>query len=140
MRSRIAALSLVLLAGACANGEVFPRTRTVDSATGLDPLSWQAKAHTGPGEFYLFGEDARELVRYERPRDIQLCASRNEDEIGRIPEREVNAVPLRVTWDGVNEAMLYPGNCLYFEAARVSVSPAQRLNEQTVLRGTIDPR
>jgi hypothetical protein len=43
-----------------------------------------------------------------------------------------------VTWDQTNTVVLYPGNCLYFDARRVSVKPATPLPQGVVLRGKVE--
>jgi hypothetical protein len=86
-----------------------------------------------PGTFWLDSNEDREVVRYTTPRDVRLC----------LPEpRGVNApdrgYPLRITWDRTNSVILYPGNCMFFDARQVTVKPATDLPRGVVLRGQVE--
>jgi hypothetical protein len=96
-------------------------------------VSQWARQLAPPGSFWLDNQDDREIVRYTTPRDVRLC----------LPEpapvsRVDKVIPLTVTWDQTNTAVLYPGNCLYFDARRVSVKPAGNLPRNTVLKGSVE--
>ncbi|MBC7168146.1 hypothetical protein [Phenylobacterium sp.] len=86
-----------------------------------------------PGTFWLDGNGDREVIRYTTPRDIRLCLPRA---AGVASPRQAYAV--QVTWDQTNQAVLTPGNCLYFDARRVSLKPAEPLPAGVTLEGRID--
>jgi len=86
-----------------------------------------------PGTFWLDGNGDREVIRYTTPRDIRLCLPRAQ---GVASPRQAYAV--QVTWDQTNQAMLTPGNCLYFDARRVMLKPAEPLPAGVTLEGRID--
>ncbi|MBI1200399.1 MAG: hypothetical protein GC203_21270 [Phenylobacterium sp.] len=98
-----------------------------------DPVVRYGQRLADPGEFYLNTEDAREVVRYSSPRDVRLCLPRNAG----VDQRAVEDVPVTVAWGGYR-ATLYPGNCLYFDAQRVMVSPAKPLPNGQTIHGTIE--
>lgn len=94
------------------------------------PMTQWGRQLAPEGTFWLDSNEDREVVRYSQRRDVQICLPRPEG---------VNAaertVPLKISWDGVNTTTLYPGNCLYFDAMRVSVKPAAPLPSGTTLTG-----
>jgi hypothetical protein len=97
------------------------------------PVERWGRALADPGTFWLDSNDDREIIRYSTPRDVRLC----------LPEpRGVNSpergVPLRVTWDRVNSLILYPGNCLFFDARQVTVKPASNLPNGVVIKGRVE--
>jgi hypothetical protein len=81
------------------------------------------------GTFWLDNNDDREIIRYTTPRDVRLCLPE--------PTTTERGYPLRVTWDGANSLVLYPGNCLFFDARQVTVKPASNLPPNVVLRGRV---
>lgn len=85
-----------------------------------------------PGTFWLDGNEDREIIRYSTPRDVQLCLPRAEG-VGAADK----AYPITVTWDGTTRATLYPGNCLFFDARRVSLKPAAELPRGVTLSGQV---
>jgi hypothetical protein len=93
-------------------------------------LVQHARMMAPPGTFWLDSNDDREIVRYTTPRDVSLCQGE-----GSIMAEEI---PIRVTWDGTNTAILYPGNCLYFDARQVVIRPAERLPPNVTLRGRVE--
>ena len=96
-------------------------------------LEWLARAHAQPGTFWLDSNEDREIIRYTTPRDVRLC----------LPEPSGTGAaerghPLRVTWDETNSVTLYPGNCMFFDARRVTVRPASDLPQGVVLQGSVE--
>ena len=96
-------------------------------------LEWLGRAHAQPGTFWLDSNEDREIIRYTTPRDVRLCLP-TPSGTG-AAER---GYPLRVTWDQTNTVVLYPGNCLFFDARRVSVRPAAELPQGVVLEGSVE--
>lgn len=97
------------------------------------PVTQWGRRLAEPGTFWLDSMDDTELIRYTTPRDVRLC----------LPEpRGVFAaqkgIPLRITWDGTNTAVLRPGNCLFFDARQVKVKPAAALPSGVTLSGSVD--
>lgn len=94
-------------------------------------MQW-ARMHAEPGTFWLDSMDDREIIRYTTTRDVSLClpAPRGVGEADR-------GYPLRISWDGTNSVVLYPGNCFYFDAKRVVVKPAAELPPNVVLTGRV---
>ena len=85
-----------------------------------------------PGTFWLDNMQDREVIRYTSARDVTLCLPRPEG----IDAAE-RAIPLTVTWDRQNTATVYPGNCLYFDAMRVTLKPAAPLPSGVTLTGQL---
>lgn len=85
-----------------------------------------------PGTFWLDSMDDREVVRYTTARDITLCLPRPQG-VGAAEQ----GIPIKVTWDQASAATLYPGNCLYFDAQRVTLKPAKALPSGVTLTGQI---
>lgn len=122
-------LSFVAAGGLLA---ALPQTANAQRTEGdaRTPIGQWGRQLAPEGTFWLDSDEDREVVRYSQRRDVQICLPRPEG---------VNAadrgVPLRITWDGANTTTLYPGNCLYFDAMRVSVKPAAPLPSGAVLTG-----
>ncbi len=97
------------------------------------PVTQWGRELAEPGTFWLDSNDDREIIRYTTPRDVSLCLPR---------PKGVNApdhgFPLRVTWDRTNTVILYPGNCLFFDARQVTVRPATNLPRDVVLTGRVE--
>ena len=96
-----------------------------------DPLIAWAQASAGRNHFFLNDERDIEIVRFREPRDVEMCAGpalRGDD--GRL-----HPFPIQVSWDS-QTAVIAAGNCLSFDAQRVSVRAASRLPEDIVLEGT----
>ena len=86
------------------------------------PPVQRARMVAEPGTFWLDSMDDREVVRYTTVRDVTLCLPRPEG-VGAAEQ----GIPITVTWDRSNSATLYPGNCLFFDAMRVTLKPAAPL-------------
>ncbi len=98
-----------------------------------DPIMRQARMNAEPGTFWLDSMDDREVVRYTTPRDVSLCLPRPTG-----VSAADKGYPLTLTWDQVNTAILYPGNCFYFDAKRVSIKPAETLPSGVTLTGKVE--
>lgn len=98
-----------------------------------DPIMRWGRMMAEPGTFWLDSNDDREIIRYTQPRDVRLCLPRpkgvNSAEEGRA---------IKVTWDQVNTALLMPGNCLFFDAKRVKLKPAESLPSGVTLTGRVE--
>lgn len=99
----------------------------------VSPLGRYARGLAEPGTFWLDTNDDREIIRYTTSRDVRLCLPRPEG-VGSADR----GFPLIVTWDQTNKVTLQPGNCLYFDAKRVSVKPATALPSGVTLEGQVD--
>lgn len=124
---------IVLAASGAALATVAPAAAQHTEGDALSPVMQWGRQLAPPGTFWLDNNDDTELIRYTTPRDVRLC----------LPEPTgVNAAdrgyPLTITWDGVNTAVLRPGNCLYFDARQVRVKPATTLPRGVVLKGRVD--
>lgn len=86
-----------------------------------------------PGTFWLDSNEDREVIRYTTPRDVRLCLPRPQG-VGAAGR----GYPLLVTWDQTNTVTLFPGNCLFFDAKRVSVRPATNLPSGVTLQGHVE--
>jgi hypothetical protein len=93
------------------------------------PVERWGRQMAPPGTFWLDSNDDREIIRYTTPRDVRLCLPE--------PTTTERGYPLRVTWDRTNTLVLYPGNCLFFDARQVTVRPASDLPRNVVLRGRV---
>lgn len=121
------------LAAAAATA-VLGLSSAANAAAVRDPVLRWSEMSAPPGTFFLNNQDDREVIHYTTPRDVRLCLPPAEETPGGRPAA---TVPLRVTWDGIN-GTLYPGNCLFFDAKRVTVKPAAALPSNVVLRGTVE--
>lgn len=97
------------------------------------PVAQWGRMLAEPGTFWLDSNDDREVIRYTTPRDVRLCLPRPQG-VGAADR----GYPLQVTWDQSNRVTLYPGNCLFFDARRVSVKPATNLPSGVVLQGRVE--
>lgn len=97
------------------------------------PLVRWGRMMAEPGTFWLDSNEDREIIRYTTPRDIRLCLPRAEG----VGAAERN-IPVQVTWDQTTRATLYPGNCLYFDARRVSLKPTSPLPSGATLEGHVE--
>lgn len=87
------------------------------------------------GTFYLMGNQQSEVADFTSNRDMSICLSRH-GRAARFNGRQARSVPLNITWNG-NSAMVYPGNCLYFDASHVTVRPAGHLPPGVALHGRV---
>ena len=128
-------LSLRLAAAFAALLTAVPSAASAQRTEGdaHSPLAQLGRMYAEPGTFWLDDSEDREVVRYTTPRDIRLCLPEPSGISG--AER---SPPVRVTWDQTSSATLYPGNCLFFDARRVSLRPAGDLPRGVVLRGSIE--
>lgn len=85
-----------------------------------------------PGTFWLDNMEDREIIRYTSSRDVTLCLPRPEG-----VDAADRGIPLTVTWDRQNTATVYPGNCLFFDAMRVTLKPAAPLPSGVTLSGQL---
>lgn len=120
--------------------------------TTSDPLTQRAEAALGPGEFLLTSEHDSEVLTYDEKRDLRVCNRTRQlaSESGTAASgaaaaagaatsaspREA-AVPLQVEHDGTT-ARVSPGECQVFQAQRLSISPAEELEQGWLLRGSVE--
>lgn len=128
--SRLAAGGLALAAAAAMLPAPAAAQRTEGDANSRI-MQW-GRMMAEPGTFWLDSMDDREVVRYTTPRDVTLCLPRPEG-VGAAEQ----GIPITVTWDQVNSATLYPGNCLFFDAMRVTLKPAAPLPSGVTLTGRL---
>jgi len=96
-----------------------------------DPLVAWAQASAGRNHFFLNDEQDVEIIRFRAPRDVEICAGPPQrDDDGRLHQ-----FPIRVSWD-TQTAVISAGNCLSFDAQRVSVRSAATLPDDMTLEGT----
>jgi len=96
-----------------------------------DPLVAWAEAETGRNHFFLNDQRDVEVIRFRAPRDVEMCAGpAKRDDDGRL-----HPFPIQVSWDS-QTAVIAAGNCLSFDAQRVSVRSAAPLPDDMVLEGT----
>jgi hypothetical protein len=96
-----------------------------------DPLIAWAEASAGRNHFFLNDDRDVEIIRFRAPRDVEMCAGpAKRDDDGRL-----RPFPIRVSWDS-QTAVIAAGNCLSFDAQRVSVRSAAALPDDMVLEGT----
>ncbi|MGE3745510.1 MAG: hypothetical protein AB7G25_07360 [Sphingomonadaceae bacterium] len=121
------------IAAAVITGMVAPAVAQHTEGDAASVIGQWGRRMAPPGTFWLDSNDDREVIRYTTPRDVRLC----------LPEPEgVGAADqghsLRVTWDSTNNAILYPGNCLFFDARQVTVKPASNIPSGVTLRGSVE--
>lgn len=96
-----------------------------------DPVIAGSEQDAGPSHFFINDERDVEIIRFRTPRDVEMCAGpakRDEDGL-------LHQFPIKVSWD-TQTAVITAGNCLSFDAQRVTVRSAARLPEDMVLEGT----
>lgn len=120
-----ASVGLVLAAAPALAQHVEGDTRSVPE--------WLGRVRADPGTFWLDSNEDREIVHYSSARDVRLCLPRPTG-----VSAADRGYPLRIRWDQTNEIILHPGNCLFFDARRVTVSPAADLPAGVVLQGSVE--
>jgi len=96
-----------------------------------DPLIAWGEQDAGRSHFFLNTERDVEIIRFRSARDIELCAPRPQTR----RDGKISQYPIKVTWDA-QSSIIEAGNCMSFDAQRVSVRPASSLPEDIVLEGT----
>lgn len=102
----------------------------------------QEIGRTAPeGTFYLTRDQQSEVADYSRNRDFSLCVQPRNATANPIPGENAN-VPLQVEWKRMGntnemQTTVYPGNCLSFDAAHVTIKPARDLPTGMLLKGRI---
>ena len=98
-----------------------------------DPLMQEAQWDAPRNTFFLNGDRDVELIRFKRLHDIEICAGKpNRDAVGAARR----GYPIQVSWDS-DVSVIAPGNCLTFDAMRVTVKPASALPQSIELVGTV---
>ena len=77
-------------------------------------------------EFYLFDQQDVQVLDYKIARYVRICADKRQ-----------HMVPVEVRYDG-KSAEVRPGDCMRIEAKRVSLAPADALESNWDLSGTIE--
>lgn len=110
------------------------------SSTGMTSL---ARMYEPPGTFMLTNHQQAEIADFSSPRDLSVCVARPspllKQQAKNAPVVNPNLnprVPLEVSWRG-KHAKVSPGNCLYFDAARVKIKPAGDMSQGETLKGQI---
>lgn len=97
-----------------------------------DPIMQWADQMLPRNEFVLNSDQDVELIRFKTPRDIEICIGRPDpNAIGGTRK----AVPVQVKWDN-DVGVIWPGNCLSFDAKQVKVKMAAPLPQDDELIGT----
>lgn len=98
-----------------------------------DPLMDLAEQDAPRNMFFLNNRRDVELIRFKRVHDIEICAGRPDpNAVG--PAKEGYAIS--VSWDS-DVGLVTPGNCLTFDAMRVTVKPASSIPQDVELVGTV---
>lgn len=83
-------------------------------------------SYSSPNEFYLFDSKDRNALHYTEPRNLRICATAGEAELG-----------LNVAYDG--EMITIPsGTCQALTASEVEISPAGPIPRGNRLVGTVE--
>ena len=96
-----------------------------------DPVLQWAQELAPRNEFYIDNDRDVEVIRFKTPHDLELCAAGGRG----WSSRDRHGFPIKVNWDN-QSAIIAPGNCLAFDAMRVSVRSALPLPQDIVLKGT----
>lgn len=96
-----------------------------------DPVLQWAQQIAPRNQFFIDSDQNVEVIRFKTARDLELCAGLGHDRPGFL----TRGYPIKVSWDN-QTALIAPGNCLAFDAARVSVSAGSHLPENVILTGT----
>jgi len=126
-RGAAAVALLVCLAAMPAQAQRFSSKGPVPD----DPVTAESEEGAGPSHFFINDDRDVEIIRFRTPRDVEMCAGpakRDEDGL-------LHQFPIKVSWD-TQTAVITAGNCLSFDAQRVTVRSAARLPEDMVLEGT----
>lgn len=119
-----------MLAGAVA--PALARTTETEGPPPMDPFMQWAQQWIPSNQFVLNSQQDVELIRYKTPRDVDICVSRADPNTVFGTKK---AVPVQVMWDN-NAGMVWPGNCLSFDAKSVKIRPADPLPNNAELTGT----
>jgi hypothetical protein len=98
-----------------------------------DPLMLMAEQDLAKNQFILDNSRDVELVRFKKPHDLQVCSAPADP--GAIGGTK-HGYPIEAVWDG-DTAVIYPGNCLSFDAQRLKNKPASQIPDSVVLTGTV---
>lgn len=109
----------IALAAACA--AFLAPASNADSAS-----ETLVELYSEPDEFYLFDQQDVQVLDYKSAREIRVCA-----------DKRRHMVPVEVRYDG-KTAEVRPGDCMRIEAKRVSLAPADTLESNWDLSGTIE--
>lgn len=121
----LAGATLALLAEPAAAQQM--RTEGPPAQSAL--MQW-ADATLPRNQFVLNSDKDVELVRFSSPRDIELCVAQPDKAAG-----VDRSVAVQATWDG-NKGTIQPGNCLSFDASRVTVKMLGQLPQDLDLMGS----
>lgn len=94
------------------------------------------QAMARPGQFILNGDHDTELVRFTKAHDMSVCLPAQMDIKNRPELQGFNAWPITVKWDN-DTGVIWPGNCLAFDAARVTVSPSPDMPKDAHVMGQV---
>lgn len=98
-----------------------------------DPIMLMAQQDLPRNQFMLDSSSDVELVRFKKPHDLELCNARpNPNTVGGTRR----GFAIEASWDS-DMAVIFPGNCLSFDAQRLKVKAADQLPDNVVLTGTV---
>lgn len=113
-------------------GPAAAATLQTEGLPPLDPLAVMDSQILKPDQFLLYSNNEAELLRYNTPRDTEICVKRTRHD---TVDGAVGVIPVRVTWDN-NVATVNPGNCMSFDAKSVKIRPATHLPDDEMIEGT----
>jgi len=126
------AISTVTVMLTVASGPVAAQTMRTEGPPSFDPLMQWADQLMPRNEFVLNSDKDIELIRYKTPRDIEICIARgNPNSVSGT----LKTVPVQVSWDN-DTGVIWPGNCLSFDAKSVKVRAAAPLPNDAELVGS----
>lgn len=94
------------------------------------------EALTRPDQFILNGRHDVERMHLARPHDVQICLPGRADVAGRRRLTGAQHYPIKVRWDS-GAGQIWPGNCLSFDTARLTVRPSPAMPGTAHAVGTI---
>ena len=96
-----------------------------------DPIIALGEENAGRNHFFINNDEDVEVIRFKSPRDVEICAGAPK----KRRDGRVTQYPIKVTWD-TQTSVVQAGNCLSFDAQRVTVRAASSLPEDIVLEGS----
>lgn len=134
-KSILGCAAIIVLAGVIAGAIPLSaeQMRNRGSNAVDDPMMLMAEQDLARNQFILDNSRDVELVRFKKPHDLQVCSARPDH--GAIDGTK-HGYPIEAIWDD-DTAIIYPGNCLMFDAQRVKIKPAGQIPGNIILTGTV---
>lgn len=131
-RKVLIALTGSAAALAMAAAPAFAETAVTEGPPPSDPIMQLAQDMMPRNQFVLDSQENIELLRYKSVRDVEICIARPDPD---AIDGTSKTVPVEVDWDN-DTGIIFPGNCMSFDAMKVKVRPAAPLPPDTELLGT----